>query len=272
MSNESHDSVPPLSGWEADAPPQDTAFRQFVLAQTAFQRAAGEALDAEIIETDAFVAVDTGRPATMINFTVVKQPLIGPWVDEAMQTIKALYDQPGKSGFVALFSPLPTPDLSPWGWNLAGHPPIQVRHPAFPLLDTGTVEVRPVTTEADRRLLEQIMVDGFGFEEMRGAAPGSHLGDRLLDDPRLQGAIGSVAGQPVSAAASIVEAGIVNIVMVATVPEGRRKGGGLAVTQAVTRPELGLPAVLFSSDEGRPVYERLGYMPMLRGAFWYRNR
>jgi hypothetical protein len=30
--------------------------------------------------------------------------------------------------------------------------------------------------------------------------------------------------------------------------------------------------VLFSSDEGRPVYERLGYVPILRGAFWYRNR
>ena len=75
-----------------------------------------------------------------------------------------------------------------------------------------------------------------------------------------------------SAAASIEEAGIVNVVTVATIPSGRRKGGALAVTQAAARPELGLPSALFSSDEGRPVYERLGYVPIMRGSFWYRNR
>jgi hypothetical protein len=70
----------------------------------------------------------------------------------------------------------------------------------------------------------------------------------------------------------VTDAGIVDIVMVATVPSGRRKGAGLAVTQAAARLDLGFPGVLFSSDEGRPVYERLGFVPILRGSFWYRNR
>lgn len=271
MSNDTADS-PPLSGWEASAPPQDTALRQFVLAQTAFQQLSGEALGAEIVETDAFIAVDCGRPASMINFTFVKQPLHGALLESTMDTLNGLYDIPGKTGFVGLYSPLPTADFSPWGWILAGHPPVQVRHPAMPLLEIPAVRLERVSSEADQVLLERIMQDGFEFEEMRGSPPGAHLGSGMYNDPRFAAWIGYVDDIPISAAASLVEAGIVNVVMVATMLSGRRKGGGLAVTQAAARPELGLPGVLFASEEGRPVYERLGFVPIIRGAFWYRNR
>lgn len=272
MSHDAADSTPPLSGWEGAAPEQDTALRQFILAQCAFQRSSGEALGATILETDAFIAVDSGRPATMLNFAVLKQPLFGAELEAAMEPVQALYERPGTSGFAALYSPLPTADLSPWGWTLAGHPPMQLRPASTPVLHTGSVQVERVTGSANRARFEQIIIDGFGFEEMRGSAPGSLMGPSLFEDERFSAWIGSVDGDPVSAAASMVEAGMVNVVMVATVPSGRRKGGGLAVTQAAARPELGLPGVLFSSDDGRPVYERLGYVPIMRGAFWYRNR
>lgn len=272
MSHDESESAQPLSGWEASAPPQDTALRQFILSQCAFQRLAGEVQGATVLDTDAFLAVDTGRKATMLNLTVLKQPLFGGALEAAIRPIQALYERPGAVGFVALYSPLPTADLSPWGWTLAGHPPMQLRHASTPLLDTGDVQVRQVRSDADKALCEQILIAGFDFEEMREQPPGSLLGPALFDDPRFTSWIGSVDGEPVSTASSIVEAGIVNVQMVATVPSGRRKGGALAVTQAAARPELGLPSVLFSSDEGRPVYERLGYVPIMRGAFWYRNR
>jgi hypothetical protein len=272
MAHDESESAPPISGWEASAPPQDTALRQFILAQCTFQRVTGEALGATILETDAFIAVDSGRPATMLNFAVLKQPLFGAELEATMGPIQTLYERPGTSGFAALYSPLPTADLSPWGWSLAGHPPLQLRPAATPLVDTGSVEVIQVRSEAERALFEQIIIDGFGFEEMRGARPGSMMAPQLFEDPRFTAWIGSVEGEPVSGAAGLVEAGIVNIVMVATIPGGRRKGGALAVTQAAARPELGLPGALFSSDEGRPVYERLGYVPIIRGSFWYRNR
>ncbi len=272
MSHDESETAQPLSGWEASTPPQDTALRQFILAQCAFQRLSGEALGATILETDAFVAVDSGRAATMLNFAVLKQPLFGVELDAVMEPIQALYEQSGAVGFAALYSPLPTADLSPWGWTLAGHPPMQLRHASTPLIDTRDVQVTRVRSDAEMALFERITIDGFGFEELRESPPGSWMAPELFDDPRFTAWIGSVDGEPVSGAASIEEAGIVNVVTVATIPSGRRKGGALAVTQAAARPELGLPSALFSSDEGRPVYERLGYVPIMRGSFWYRNR
>jgi hypothetical protein len=272
MSHDDSDSAPPLSGWDAATPPRDTALRQFILAQCAFQRLSGEALGATILETDAFIAVDSGRAATMLNFAVLKQPLFGTDLEAAMEPIQTLYERANTVGFAALYSPLPTADLSPWGWTLAGHPPMQLRPASTPLVDTRDVQVTQVRSDVDKTLCERIIIDGFEFEEMRGQPAGSLMAPPLFDDPRFTAWLASVEGEPVSAAASIAEAGIVNVVMVATIPSGRRKGGALAVTQAAARPELGLPSALFSSDDGRPVYERLGYVPIMRGAFWYRNR
>ncbi|MCC6315456.1 MAG: N-acetyltransferase, partial [Thermomicrobiales bacterium] len=33
-----------------------------------------------------------------------------------------------------------------------------------------------------------------------------------------------------------------------------------------------LPALLLSSDEGRPVYARMGFLPLLRWTYWSRRR
>ena len=33
-----------------------------------------------------------------------------------------------------------------------------------------------------------------------------------------------------------------------------------------------LPAMLLSSEDGRPVYERMGFLPLLRLTFWHRAR
>ena len=49
MSHDESETAQPLSGWEASTPPQDTALRQFILAQCAFQRLSGEALGATIL-------------------------------------------------------------------------------------------------------------------------------------------------------------------------------------------------------------------------------
>lgn len=273
MATESPSDTPPLSGWEPTAPPQDTVLRQFLRCQAEFQRASGAALGATIVTTDRFVAVDTGRPASMVDFVLLLQPLHGPAIAQTMAEIETIVGQPGATGSVALYSPIPTPDLSPWGWSLAGHPPLQLRSPYTPpLAPPAAVVIEPVATERDLATFEQIMIEGFGMEEMHGRPAGSLLGPRLLADDRFRAWTGSLDGEPVSGAASMTSDGIVVVVMVATLPAARRRGAAMAVTQAAARPDLELPAILFSSDEGRGVYERLGFVPLLRGAFWYRNR
>ncbi len=228
----------PLTGWEQDAPETDTAVRQFIQAQSAFQRLTGEVLGATVIENERFIAVDTGRPASMINFGLLLQPLDASNTDRTMTEIEALFGQPGATGMVALYSPLPTPDLSPWGWSLAGHPPLQLRSPLWPAIDTG-IRIEPVRSNEDLLELERVMIEGFDFQEMRGVAAGMYFNLRLLEDHRFGAWLGYLDDEPVGASVSIVEAGIVDVLMVATLPAARRKGIGLAVTQAATRPELG---------------------------------
>lgn len=271
MSEENGAQLGPRNGWEVDAPAGDTAIRQFLESQTAFQRLTGEQLGGTVLENERYIAVDTRRPASMLNFALLRQPVTVDSIEQTMSELDTLYTQPGSAGWVALYSPLPTPDLSGWGWNLAGHPPLQLRSPFSPLVETD-IRVEPVRSANDMAVFERIIIEGFDFGEMLGSPAGSFLPPSMLDDERFGAWLGFIDEEPVAGAASMAEAGIVDVVMVATVPAARRKGVGLAVTQAATRPELGLPAVLFSSDEGRPVYERLGYIPILRGSFWYRDR
>jgi GNAT superfamily N-acetyltransferase len=272
MSENAGAHIGPLSGWELNAPRPDTVVRQFIDSQVAFQQLAGEAMGATVVVNDRFIAVDTGRPATFLNLAVLRKPLFGSELEQTMLELEAIYGTAGTSGSAVVYSPLPTSDLSPWGWTLSGHPPLQLRSPLTPILDTSSSRIQPISTDDERLTFERVMIEGFEMDEMRGSPPGSLIAPGMLADSRFGAWLGYLGDEAVAGAASMVENSIVEVVMVATLPQARRKGLGLAVTQAAARPELGLPAVLFSSDDGRPVYERIGFVPILRGSFWYRNR
>jgi hypothetical protein len=57
---------------------------------------------------------------------------------------------------------------------------------------------------------------------------------------------------------------------VAVLPDARGKGAGAAVTAAATTAFDGQPAALIASDDGQPVYERLGYLRLERWTVWLR--
>jgi hypothetical protein len=48
----------------------------------------------------------------------------------------------------------------------------------------------------------------------------------------------------------------------------RGRGFGAAITWAATLAQPELPAVLIASDDGRPVYERMGYATICRFTLW----
>lgn len=75
-----------------------------------------------------------------------------------------------------------------------------------------------------------------------------------------------------SAAAAFVAAGINDVTLVGTVPEARRRGYGAALTWRATLADPALPALLLATDEGRPVYEGMGYLPLFRFPVWSRER
>ena len=113
---------------------------------------------------------------------------------------------------------------------------------------------------------------GFESTTLEAAGPGAVVGAGVLADGRCRFWVGWEGERPVCAASAFGEAGIVDVTIVVTVPEARRRGYGAAVTWRATRAEPGLPALLLATDEGRPVYERMGYLPMFRFAVWSRER
>jgi hypothetical protein len=59
---------------------------------------------------------------------------------------------------------------------------------------------------------------------------------------------------------------------VATVPEARRRGYGAAVAWRASLADPALPTLLIASDQGRLVYEQMGYNALFRFTIWKRER
>jgi len=57
---------------------------------------------------------------------------------------------------------------------------------------------------------------------------------------------------------------------VAALSTARGRGAGAAVTWAATLADPALPAILVASDDGRPLYERMGYAAVERWTVWLR--
>ena len=61
---------------------------------------------------------------------------------------------------------------------------------------------------------------------------------------------------------------LVEVHWVAALPEVRGRGFGGAVTSAAVAVAPELPALLISSDDGHPVYRRLGFWDLFRTTMW----
>jgi hypothetical protein len=77
-------------------------------------------------------------------------------------------------------------------------------------------------------------------------------------------------GGAVAVGGSHVGHGVNNVEWIATRDEARGRGLGAAVTWAATVADPSLPATLISSDPGRSVYERIGYLAVERWTLWFR--
>jgi hypothetical protein len=263
------------AGWEPDTPVEDSLLRRFVVNWATTLDALGSTLGARRLQRDDLAAVDVGRPAGLFNSVTLLAPLYPEQVDNLLTTLDDFFgfSTPGRSGPVVIFSCWPSPDLRPHGWSLVGHPPLMLRPAggALPPPPAGLC-ITEVTNETDLRAFEQTIVRGFPEPELEAQGPGAAFGSSLLADRRMRLWVGYEDERPVSAAACSVAAGINNVALVATVPEARRRGYGEALTWRATLADPALPAVLFASDDGRPVYERMGYTALFRLTLWSHNR
>jgi hypothetical protein len=261
--------------WAADTPATDTYLRRFVSNWTAAVEAEGVPLGGRTLRRDDLAAVDVGRPADPVNVATLLAPLFPDDVDRVMSTLDDFYGfrASAKSGGVTLFSPWPTPDLSSHGWSLLDYQPLMLRPPggATPS-PPPDLRIEPVRSEGSLRAFEETILRGFWPEESTRPAPGTAVSPRLVSDDRLHLWVGWEDERPVCAASAFVAAGITNVTLVATVPEARRRGYGAAVTWRATLADPARPAMLLATDQGRPLYERMGYLPLFRFTLWHRDR
>lgn len=269
------DATPLRGGWEPDVPVEDSLLRRFLTNWTAAVEAHGVPMGARALRRDDVAAVDVGRPSFGGNVATLLAPLTSDRLNESIAALNEFY-RFGRDrcfGSVFLFSPWPTPDLRAHGWELADYQPLMLR-PAggTPPPDPPGLRIEPVVDERSLRAFERVMVRGFEAAEMEDAEPGSLFSPAILGDKRLRMWVGWEEDRPVSAAAAFVAAGIVDVTLVGTIPEARRRGYGAALTWSATLADPALPAMLIATGAGRAVYERMGYLPLFRFAVWSRDR
>jgi GNAT superfamily N-acetyltransferase len=263
-----------LAGWEPEAPLGDTLLRRFLLNWTAWFEVLHPVA---AVRRDDLVATNLGRQAGLLHGAMLLVPLDRDTAGDTLRAIDGLYAGT-PAGEVLLFSPWPTPDLRPYGWRLEGHPPLMMRPPGEAL--RGRDAVAPRQRDTDLRIeevrdaeglreFERVVVTGYPFD-------GVDLDHTLLDavvlrDGRMRCWIGWSEGRAVSAVSVFTAAGINDVTVLATLPEARRRGYGETLMWAATRADPQLPAMLLSSDLGRSVYERMGYLPLARFTVWNRQ-
>jgi hypothetical protein len=258
------------TGWDAGTPTGDTFLRAISLSMADI--GLGVALGHRTWLTDAYAGTDYRVPSGLGNLVVLLQPLPFDGWEAVLDEVEGL--AAGGRGEFELFSPWPTPDLRPRGWHLHGHPPLMTRPPGPPATwpEPEGLRIVPVADERALADFERTLVESFPFTGAEPLLPGGLLGPALLDDRRWRLFVGYVGDEPVTTAGALVDHGHNSVNFVSTRAGARSRGYGEAVTWWATRADPALPAALLASDPGRPVYERMGYVAILRFTLWGLSR
>jgi hypothetical protein len=253
------------TGWEPDLDTSDSIVRQAVLAHASWAVAQASSLGRAWHDGPDWAAGHSGDRGAMTNWVVVKRPLLD--LGRVVEEVAALL--PAGVPYL-LVSAWPTPDLSPHGLGLVGHPPLMFRAPSPELAPARSdLEVRWVSGAAELADAERVIVDGYPMPEMQPFSPGQLYVPELLDTST-RVVVAYDHEIPMATAAAHSAAGVTLVEGVAVMPEARGKGAGAAVTLAATTAFPGQAAVLIASDDGQPVYARLGYLRLERWTVWMR--
>jgi hypothetical protein len=254
------------TGWGPQEPIDDSVLRRFVFNQADVLRAMAGGPAGRQSSDDDVVMVDSGGPVPYNNMAVLLRPVTSA-ADPVLDRIADFYAD-ARDRVSLLLSVWPLPDLGARGLQLGGHPMFVVRAPG-PVTATvrDGVEVRDVVTADDLHTLERVAVEGYPLDEARNEPLGALFPEPLLDsDVRLR--LGLVDGTPVSGAAALDAHGVVNLCFAATLTAGRRKGVWSALVWARVNQAPDQPAVAFASDDSRPGFVRMGFLPVSRFSLW----
>jgi GNAT superfamily N-acetyltransferase len=221
----------------------------------------------------AIALTDSESPSLFTNSAIARRPLTDDeWAAAAASMHRFYAERPG--GPWLLFSAWPTPDLRAHDFGLVGHPPLMLRlpGPVSPRAIEG-FELRPVTDATTARDWEWVFVHAFPDTALQQAfSEGCFLPEQALAAEGWKHWVGYLDGQPVGTASAHAGTNNVHVEFISTVEHARGRGIGGALVVAALSAGPHLPALLIASDLGRPVYSRLGFMPLLRFTLWAGHR
>jgi GNAT superfamily N-acetyltransferase len=263
---------PLRTGWEPGCPDDDTVTRQAVVNLAARVEHLAGAMGGRTHRDERWVLGAQGLPTPFANVAVATRPISEPG---DVTHLGAFFTTP-----FLLMSAWPTPDLAVHGFELVGHPPFMLRPaggtppppspppaPAPAPTTRPTWEITEVHDEGTARRFARTLVAGYPVHGLPVDQATSLVDERAVGGG-LRAWIGSVDGRDVSVAAVFTHSGLNQVEMVATHPDARGRGYGAALTWQAALAEPALPTVLIASDDGRPVYERMGFIPLTRWTLW----
>lgn len=253
------------TGWEPAVAVADTLVRQAVFLHASWPVANATALGRPWRRTDDWAGGFLADRGELANPVIALRPPTDPaaLVAEVGEVI------PPTSPYF-LLSAWQDPDFAPHGLVKVGHPPLMVRFPAHHDVPARPgVDVREVATADDLAVAERVLVEGYPMPDALPLTAGDVLHPSILsDETRVW--VAYVDGEPGAIAAAHLHGGVTLVEYVAALPIARGRGAGSGATWAATLADPAQPAMLIASDDGRPVYEAMGYVAIERWTAWLR--
>lgn len=228
---------------------------------------------AEVLEVDGVLLLLTGLPDPSLNHCVVEREPADAVA--ALEGAEATFDE-RELGFgirleVGLHPSVDDAVRVRGLRRLFGRPIMTAPLGELPALaPPWEVEIVRAHADADLAALAAIEVESFGTPP---AAAEGLLCRGLAELPGAALLLARLDGEPVGEAFGIRQDDTVGVFGVGVVPRARMRGIGGALTVEAARA-VGLPgdtAWLFPSDLARPLYERLGFRPVLDEEVWIRE-
>lgn len=249
------------TGWEPEVPVDDSLARRFVFAYADRVAEMARRTGGRVADAPGARMADLGSPFGYDNAVVLTRPPRPEQISDLLTAADAFFPPQRWWVLLSLFA---TPDLAPLGLVRVGHPPLMLRPPGAVPPPHPDLELRPVTEEASLADFGSTLVSGYGLADVGVPA----IADLALTGSLLHLVVGYAGDEPVATAGCAVHHGIVEVDSVAVLPQARGRGYGGAVTAAALAVAPELPAMLISSDDGHPVYRRLGFWDLFRATMW----